>query len=147
MPQYFCCFPKKIFLPICLLFIHLILAGCTSSHTGAFIFEDEYQAIQPGLSQKEVLRILGAANFTGQEANKDWYYVTSKWKRKLFFPRKLKQRTLITVSFDDQGNLSAINRRDITHSKLIRPNKRITPTTGVEKGIFSDIFGNIGAIR
>ena len=99
----------------------LMLSACTQSHTGAFIFENEYQQLEAGLTQNQVEELLGAPSFTGQETDKDWYYITTEWRRALFFPRKISERQLTSIEFDNNKQIKAFARSDISNVKPIKP--------------------------
>ncbi len=125
-----------------------LLIGCASvTHSGVSILDDEIAIVTEGSSKKEVLQAIGSPSFTSFEEEITWYYVNTVWHRRLFFPYRLHQRTMITLQFDDNDKVLIKTTDDITAQNRIKPDKRITPTLGVKTGVFSEIFGNIGNVH
>ncbi|MCH9845725.1 MAG: outer membrane protein assembly factor BamE [Alphaproteobacteria bacterium] len=130
------------------LFSIIMLTACASvTHSGVSIYDDEFSSIEAGSSKDEVVTAIGSPSIYGYEEEGKWYYVHTIWHRRLFFPYRLHQRTLVTIEFDDEELVATKQTEDITEQKLIKPDSRITPTLGVKTGVIGEIFGNIGGVH
>ena len=52
----------------------------------------------------------------------------------------------VQISFDQNGNVSAIRKSGVEQVASISPTKKTTPTLGRDRGFFADLFGNIGTV-
>jgi outer membrane protein assembly factor BamE (lipoprotein component of BamABCDE complex) len=125
------------------------LAGCAvnTAHKGAVIDQQLASTIQPGVDNKaSVEKLLGRPTFTGEFTPNDWYYV-SRDTNQLGFrnPRPIKQ-TVLHVTFDQKGNVLALNRTGRELVMNVDPTHRSTPTLGRKKSFFDELFGNIGQV-
>jgi outer membrane protein assembly factor BamE (lipoprotein component of BamABCDE complex) len=108
-----------------------LLTGCAGvrAHKGAVIDPQLASAIQPGVDNKEsVAKTLGRPSFTGQFNANDWYYVSR-------------------VSFDQAGNVVAVQKAGKELVANLNPSHRITPTLGRKRSFFDELFGNIGSVN
>jgi outer membrane protein assembly factor BamE (lipoprotein component of BamABCDE complex) len=127
----------------------VLAAGCTPlrSHQGYIVDADLVNAIQPGVDNRQsVLATLGTPTFASQFNQGDWYYVSRDSRNLAFNPPKVKDQLVMQISFDQAGNVSAIRRSDVTEVANVDPYGKTTPTLGRERGFFSELFGNIGAV-
>ncbi|MGT2514181.1 outer membrane protein assembly factor BamE [Sphingomonas panni] len=111
------------------------LGGCTKlrSHQGYVIDPDLVNAVQPGVDTRQsVLQTLGTPTFVGQFSDREWFYL-SRDSRNLAFnrPRAVDQTTL-KISFDQAGNVTAIDRTGVDQVVGISPWDKKTPTLGRE---------------
>ncbi len=124
-------------------------SGCSRvrGHQGYLADATLIDAIKPGVDNREsVTRTLGRPTFAGQFDANDWYYVDRETKQLAFaLPRATKQ-TLLHVSFDAAGNVTAVNKTGIETIASIRPMGDKTPTLGSNRSFFQEIFGNIGQV-
>jgi len=128
-----------------------LLGGCTRivGHQGYILDDTLVAAIQPGVDNREsVVGTIGRPSFTGQfdGAERDWYYV-SRHTRQLAFqsPRPTRQ-TVLRVRFDANGNVERVDRTGLELAANVRPSGEETPTLGVNRSLFEELFGNIGAL-
>ena len=132
------------------LFSIIMLTACASvTHSGVSIYDDEYSSIVAGSTKADVVTAIGSPSVYGYEENENgkWYYVHTVWHRRLFFPYRLHQRTLVTIEFDEQELVTTKQTEDISEQTQIKPDERITPTLGVKTGVIGEIFGNIGGVH
>lgn len=127
----------------------LTAGGCTQlkGRQGYIVDPVLTQAIAPGVDNREsVEKTLGRPTFVGQFGD-DVYYYVSRETRQLAFakPRPIDQQVL-RITFDDAGNVAAVDRTGIELVSRIDPESDKTPTLGRERSFFEDIFGNIGAV-
>jgi outer membrane protein assembly factor BamE (lipoprotein component of BamABCDE complex) len=124
-------------------------AGCTKLglHQGYIADQTLISAIQPGVDNREsVTTSLGRPTFTGQFNENDWYYVSRSTKNFAFNQPKVREQTILRVSFDAAGNVTAVDRRGMEQVASIDPSTDKTPTLGRERSLLEELFGNIGAV-
>lgn len=126
-----------------------LMTGCASNHVhkGAVIDLQLASAIQPGVDNKaSVEKLLGRPTFTGEFTPNEWYYVSRDTNQVAFRnPRPVRQ-TVLHVSFDPKGNVTALNRTGKELVMNVNPTHRSTPTLGRKKSFFDELFGNIGQV-
>ena len=100
------------------------LPGCSriQQNAGYRVDESLVAAIQPGVDNRDsVLKTLGRPTFTGEFKESDWYYVSRNTAQLAFLPPKAKEQSIIKVSFDAKGNVSAITRRGLEQVASVSP--------------------------
>ena len=126
-----------------------LVTGCATNrvHKGAVIDLQLASAIQPGVDNKaSVEKLLGRPTFTGEFTPNEWYYVSRDTNQIAFRnPRPVRQ-TVLHVSFDPKGNVTALNRTGKELVMNVNPTHRSTPTLGRKKSFFDELFGNIGQV-
>ena len=126
-----------------------LVTACASNrvHKGVVIDQQLASAIQPGVDNKaSVEKLLGRPTFTGQFTPNEWYYVSRDTNQLAFRnPRPVKQ-TVLHVSFDQKGNVTALNHTGKELVMNVNPSHRSTPTLGRKKSFFDELFGNIGTV-
>ena len=126
-----------------------LLTGCASNHVhkGVVIDQQLASSIQPGVDNKaSVEKLLGRPTFTGQFTPNEGYYVSRDTNQLAFRnPRPVKQ-TVLHVSFDQKGNVTALNHTGKELVMNVNPTHRSTPTLGRKKSFFDELFGNIGQV-
>ena len=128
-----------------------LLGGCTriAGHQGYILDDTLIAAIQPGVDNRDsVMGTIGRPSFTGQfdGADRDWYYVSRTTRQLAFQMPRARQQTVLRVRFDANGNVERVDRTGLELAANIRPSGEETPTLGVERSLFEELFGNIGAI-
>ena len=127
----------------------LLAAGCANNraHKGAVIDPQMLSSVQPGVDNKDsVTKLLGTPTFSGQFTPDEWYYVSRDTNQLAFRnPRPVKQ-TVLHVSFDQKGNVTALNHTGKELVMNVNPTHRSTPTLGRKKSFFDELFGNIGQV-
>jgi len=127
-----------------------LLTGCAGvrAHKGAVIDPQLASAIQPGVDNKEsVAKTLGRPSFTGQFNASDWYYVSRDTNQFAFRNPRVQQQTVLRVSFDQAGNVVAVQKAGKELVANLNPSHRITPTLGRKRSFFDELFGNIGSVN
>lgn len=126
-----------------------VTSGCSRvrGHQGYLADAQLVDSIRPGVDNREsVSRTLGRPTFAGQFDANDWYYIDRETKQLAFaLPRATKQ-TLLRVTFDAAGNVTAVNKTGIETIAAVRPMGDKTPTMGNNRSFFQEIFGNIGQV-
>ena len=124
-------------------------SGCSRvrGHQGYIADATLIDAIKPGIDNREsVTRTLGRPTFAGQFDANDWYYVDRETKQLAFALPTATKQTVLRVSFDATGNVSAVTKTGIEKIASIRPMRDKTPTLGNNRSFFQELFGNIGQV-
>jgi len=127
-----------------------LLAGCVSihDHRGSVIDPQLAAAIQPGVDNKDsVTKMLGRPTFAGEFGDNEWYYVSRDTSTTAFRNPRVKEQTVLHISFDPAGNVSAMQTTGKELIAKIDPVKDRTPTLGRKRSLFEDLFGNIGTVN
>lgn len=132
-----------------LLGIVAALAGCKNARinaaNGYIVDEALVASIQPGVDNREsVARTLGRPTWTAQFDKGEWYYVSRNTTQIAFLTPKVTGESIIIVSFDPQGTVTAIQRDGMDKIVSVKMEGDKTPTKGKDSTLFDDIFGNIG---
>lgn len=126
-----------------------LASGCTRvrSHQGYIVDNLLVDSVQPGIDNKaSVERTLGRPTFAGQFDSTEWFYVARDSRQLAFSKPKPVQQTVLRVRFDPAGNVVAVDKTGLDLVAKIDPEGDKTPTLGRHRGLFQEIFGNIGAV-
>jgi outer membrane protein assembly factor BamE (lipoprotein component of BamABCDE complex) len=126
-----------------------LATGCASNrvHKGSVIDMQLVSSIQPGVDNKaSVEKLLGRPTFTGQFTPNEWYYVSRDTNQLGFRNPRPTRQSVLHVSFDPKGNVTAINRTGKELVMDVNPAHRSTPTLGRKKSFFEELFGGIGQV-
>lgn len=124
-----------------------LASGCNriKSNQGYIVDEQLVASIQPGVDNRtSVQRTLGRPTFTSEFDQREWYYISRNTTQLAFLQPRAKSQQILTVTFDDKGNVAKVDKRGLEKVVSISPSGDKTPTLGRKESIFSDIFGNIG---
>lgn len=127
----------------------IALGGCAPlrSHQGYIIDADLVNAIQPGVDNRtSVQQTLGKPTIVSEFGQKDWYYVARDSRNLNFQKPKVRDQITLKISFDAAGNVASISRGGVRQVARIDPYGKTTPTLGKKRGLFEDLFGNIGTV-
>jgi outer membrane protein assembly factor BamE (lipoprotein component of BamABCDE complex) len=127
----------------------LALSACASikDQRGYLVDDALLSSVQPGIdNQLSIERMLGRPSFISQYGHKDWYYISTKTRQTAFGRPKPKEQLLVRISFDDKGNVAAVQRSGMEKVANISPDGDKTPTLGRERTFLEDLFGNIGQV-
>lgn len=101
--------------------------------------------ITPGVtSREEVARLMGTPSALATFEDGRWYYVTQRRENRSFFQSNITEQEVITISFDDRGIVSDLNRHGMDQAMAIEPDPDSTRTLGNEMTIMEQLIGNIG---
>ncbi|WP_379923608.1 outer membrane protein assembly factor BamE [Erythrobacter sp. R86502] len=104
-------------------------------------------AIQPRIdNQQSVEGTLGRPTFVSQYGTPTWFYVSSITGQRPFSRPKIKEHSVLAVTFDDAGRVVDVKRSGVDQVVFLDPNGDKTPTLGRERGFLQDLFGNIGQV-
>jgi outer membrane protein assembly factor BamE (lipoprotein component of BamABCDE complex) len=124
-------------------------SACTPlrSHQGYIIDSDLVNSVQPGVDNRQsVLQTLGKPSFTSQFNQGDWYYVARDTRNLAFNNPKVVSQITLRVAFDQNGTVTGVSRGGMEQIASISPSGEKTPTLGRKRGLFDELFGNIGTV-
>jgi outer membrane protein assembly factor BamE (lipoprotein component of BamABCDE complex) len=127
----------------------MLASGCSRvrEHQGYVLDETLVAQIQPGVDNRESVQgTLGRPTFVGQFDQSDWYYVSRDTGQLAFRMPRPRQQTVVRVRFDAAGNVVSVDRTGLDLVANIDPADQTTPTLGRERGLFEELFGNVGAL-
>ncbi len=125
------------------------LSGCAhiQAHQGYVADSALVASVQPGVDNREsVQKTLGDPSFASQFDSGTWYYFTRATQQFSFAEPKPASQSVIAVHFDRSGAVSGVDRSGLERVVSITPVKDKTPTLGRKRGLFQELFGNIGAV-
>ncbi len=124
-----------------------VLSGCTptvETH-GHSLDEAQLAKVKPGSSSRqEVLQLMGSPSSLSTFDDTAWYYVSQRTEKTSFYQEGVVDQEVVTVRFDEEGRVAAIDRHGLDQMAAIDPVDRVTPTAGSSPSIFKQLIGNIG---
>jgi outer membrane protein assembly factor BamE (lipoprotein component of BamABCDE complex) len=103
--------------------------------------------IQPKIDNRQSVEgTLGRPTFTSQFGTPTWYYVSSITGQRPFNRPKIRDHSVLAVTFDPQGRVLDVRRSGIEQVVFLDPEGDKTPVLGRERGFLEDLFGNIGQV-
>lgn len=127
--------------------------GCSRlrNHKGYIGEQVLVDSIQAGVDNRtSVQATLGRPTFESQftrGSEPATRYYVSRNTRQFGFNRPTPvDQIILAVSFDQSGNVSAVDRIGLEQVASIDPYGEETPTLGQERGFLSQLFGNIGRV-
>lgn len=128
----------------------VLLAGCTKvrDHKGYVVDSSLIDTVQPGVDNRDsVQKTLGRPSFDSEfDHGASWYYI-SRDTRQLAFsvPQPVKQM-LLTIRFAPNGDVTSVQKTGLETIRNVSLYGKKTPVLGRNRGFFSELFGNIGAV-
>ena len=125
------------------------VGGCTRTraHNGYLLDPLLVDSIAPGVDNKaSVEGSLGRPTFASQFGPEEWFYVSRDTKALAFRSPHPVAQTVLRVRFDPTGNVAAVDRLGMDQIARISPAGDKTPTLGRKRGLFEELFGNIGTV-
>lgn len=127
----------------------VLLPGCTAIRESRGYIDDPLltSTIQPRIdNQQSVEGTLGRPTFTSQYGTPMWYYVSSVTGQRPFNRPRIREHSVLAITFDEAGQVVDVKRSGIDEVVFLDPNGNKTPTLGRERGFLEDLFGNIGQV-
>lgn len=127
----------------------IAVSGCSRlrTHQGYIVDPTLAETVSVGVDNKEsVQTTLGRPTFASQFDKNQWYYIARDTEQLAFSRPKATSQLLMTISFDDAGNVTNVARSGVETIVKINPDGDKTPTLGRDRNFFQDIFGNIGTV-
>lgn len=107
--------------------------------------EVELARIQPGVhSRADVARLVGSpSNVPLFDANA-WYYISNREETLAFFAPESIERQVVTIRFDDQGVVTAVEKFGLERGEKVDIVSRETPSFGQSPNMLQQMMGNLG---
>lgn len=127
----------------------LTLSACSPdiAQRGVVPDIDKVASIMPSETTKqEVERALGSPSSVNMFGEETWLYVGETTERIAFFERKVQERSVIIVTFDQSGVVSDVQSHGLDASREIQPIERTTPTVGRDLTVIEQLVGNLNRL-
>ena len=112
---------------------------------GDHLEADRLALIHPGTQNRdEVAQILGSPSSTSVFGDEAWYYISDVVETRSIFSRKVTERQVVTIRFDDQGVVKELDMFGLDRGKEVELVERETPSFGKSTNFFTDLLGNLG---
>ncbi len=134
---------------LCCLAAAFILAGCSvvsSPRTlrGAQVDPDELNQLVPGTStRKDVEALIGSPTTKGT-FDDHWIYISQTTHTRIGMLPGVDKQNVVALSFDPNGVLQTIDRRELKDGKPVTMVARTTPSPGSEASFMQMLLGNLG---
>jgi outer membrane protein assembly factor BamE (lipoprotein component of BamABCDE complex) len=95
-------------------------------------------------TREDVQRLIGSPSAVSTFNPNVWFYISEK--QEYWGPARpwISEQSVIQVSFNDTGRVTAIKYYDLKDAQNITMVSRITPTSGKELTVLEQILGNVG---
>jgi len=106
---------------------------------------EDIARIEPGINNRDqVMEILGSPSAISTFQDKKWYYIGEKTEQFAFWEPEVLDRSVLLISFDDQGIVDQTRLFTLGDARDIDPVDRKTPTEGKDLTLLQQLFGNLG---
>ncbi len=126
------------------------LSACSPrvAQRGAMPDIDAIAAIVPNKTTKsEVERSLGSPSSINMYGEETWMYVGETTETIAFFERDVNERSVLLVSFRDDGVVKDVLQHGLDAARNIEPVERETPTVGKDMTVIEQMMGNVNRFR
>lgn len=126
------------------------LSACSPrvAQRGAMPDIDAIAAIVPNKTTKsEVERSLGSPSSINMYGEETWMYVGETTETVAFFERDVNERSVLLVSFRDDGVVKDVLQHGLDAARNIEPVERQTPTVGKDMTVIEQMMGNVNRFR
>ncbi|WP_082572133.1 outer membrane protein assembly factor BamE [Brevundimonas sp. Root1423] len=96
-------------------------------------------------TKQTVLTKLGTPSTTSTfERDNVWYYISQVTEKYTYNQAHVTQRSVTEITFNDSGQVSAVNNLGLEDGRVVAMNGRETPTRGRQLTILEQLLGNVG---
>ncbi|MEJ6790430.1 outer membrane protein assembly factor BamE [Brevundimonas sp. BR2-1] len=96
-------------------------------------------------TKQTVLTKLGTPSTTSTfERDNVWYYISQVTEKYTYNRPQVTQRSVTEITFNDAGQVSAVNNLGLEDGRVVAMNGRETPTRGRQLTILEQLLGNVG---
>ncbi|WP_343563180.1 outer membrane protein assembly factor BamE [Kiloniella sp. b19] len=96
--------------------------------------------------RRDVVERLGSPSTLSTFKDRVWYYIGEELEKDGFLDPEIISRTVLVVTFDEEGILTAANEYSLEDAQEIEFVERITPTEGQELTVLQQFLGNLGRL-
>lgn len=101
--------------------------------------------VKVGQSRRDdVQQLLGTPSNVSPFGDESWHYISARTENFAFFEPAVKERKVVTITFNRSGVVKAIDARGMEDGKQIETVDRETPTAGKEMSVLQQLIGNVG---
>lgn len=131
----------------------IIAAAAVASGCAPIVGQNGFQAIDAkpadivaGTDTKQtVLAKLGTPSTTSTfERDSVWYYISQVTEKYTYNRPQVTQRSVTEITFNDAGQVAAVNSLGLDDGQQLTMNGRETPTRGRQLTILEQLLGNVG---
>ena len=127
----------------------LCLSNCATTQTrnGNYISPQIYERVKiSGTPRDAVEALIGVPTASGPFDNRHSIYVGELRQRRLFFPTRLVERSVVIISFDEEQRVRSARRQHFENPDKVDFESDFTSTEEVSVGILRSIFGGVGGV-
>ncbi|HEY0102766.1 MAG TPA: outer membrane protein assembly factor BamE [Brevundimonas sp.] len=96
-------------------------------------------------TKQTVLAKLGTPSTTSTfERDNVWYYISQVTEKYTYNRPQVTQRSVTEITFNDAGQVAAVNALGLDDGQQLTMNGRETPTRGRQLTILEQLLGNVG---
>jgi len=125
----------------------MMLSACSSQYAtrGNLPDPERLAELIPGeVHARDVAEILGTPSTFSTFGGESWYYISERVEYYAFLEPEILERKVVAVTFDKDGLIKSVDKRDNQEGRKIQFIERKTATAGNEITFFEQIFGNLG---
>ena len=125
----------------------VMASGCAArvESRGISLSEKQIASVEPGTaSRDDVLATLGSPSNTASFGAETWYYIFEKEETVAFLESEVKERMVLSLSFDESGKLVDKKITGLEDAQAVTPVERKTATAGNRMSFFEQMISNIG---
>ena len=130
--------------------VALALAACTGLPPRAHGYvppDDELDRIVVGVDNREsVANVVGQPGATGVLSGGNYFYVRSVYQDYGYRPERLLDREVVSISFDESGTVSNVERFGVERGRVIALSRRVTNANVQGVTFLRQLFGSIGTL-
>ena len=106
---------------------------------------DQLKELTPGTSTRaDVTALLGSPTARATFDDNTWIYIGLRTRPRIGATQAVVSQDVVVLTFNDQGVLQSIGRRDKANAMPVTVIARTTPSPGTEASFLQQLFGNIG---
>lgn len=127
----------------------VVAVACTPIYSNhGYVPDDKDLAdIQTGVDTRDtVAGFLGRPSAEGLLGDKQWFYVQSRWKTYGARAPQEIDRQVVSITFDDAGRVSNIERFGLDKGQVVAISRRITTEPIKGRSALAQIFSSVGRI-
>jgi outer membrane protein assembly factor BamE (lipoprotein component of BamABCDE complex) len=124
----------------------LLLAGCftqTYQH-GYVVQEGALEQIPLGVTQEQVLIVLGTPSTVATVNGEVFYYISERAEKTAFMPQRVVNQRVVAVYFDKNRRVERLADYGMQDGKIFDFVSRTTPTAGKELNYLTYVFKIFG---
>ena len=134
------------FLSVALIVCVIALGACSPkvAQRGVMPDIDAIASIVPQESDKtDVERRLGSPSSINMFGQETWMYIGETTETVAFLDRKVNERSVLIVTFDEKGVVQDIQAHGLDVARDVEPVERTTPTVGKNLTVIEQLMGNL----